>query len=90
MVDDYLIECEVMDDGGNLVVFDLPPIIERLQKLKEIEIANCRSIPKELDNLPLLEKLEFSECEPELFNQNMPEGIQLAGLKSITLQSCDF
>ena len=39
--------------------FDLPPIVvERLQKLKNMQLwfCWCRSIPKELDNLPFLEK----------------------------------
>ena len=40
--------------------------------------------------MPLLEQLWFDECPPELFNQNMPEGIQLDGLKSIMLEASHF
>jgi len=70
--------------------FNLPPIVERLQKLNEIRLNYCWSIPKELDNLVYLECLQFSVCALELFNENMPEGIQLASLKRILLKTSAF
>lgn len=78
------------DDDGFLYCFNLPPIVERLQKLSIIVLEKCRSIPKELDNLAYLETLHFQSCATELFNENLPEGIQLASLKKIGLSASDF
>lgn len=69
--------------------FSLPPIVERLQRLKEIELHCCRLIPKELDNLPFLEKISFKYCI-WCISDNLPVGIQLAGLKSLQLEVDDF
>ena len=64
---------DVNDFGGDdIPAFNLPPIIERLQKLKVIKLINCRGIPIELDNLPLLEEIYFAACPEELY-QNIPE-----------------
>ena len=37
-------------DDLDMPAFNLPPIIERLQKLKAITMVNCRLNPIELDN----------------------------------------
>ena len=47
---------DINDDDDEI---ELPPIIERLQKLREIKLKYCRGIPKELGNLPLLKNIAF-------------------------------
>ena len=76
-------ELELLDISHK---FDLPPIIERLHKLKEITLCNCRLIPIELGNLPRLEQLYFDPCPPE----NIPDGMQLGSLKSIHMEAGSF
>ena len=58
--------------------------IERLKKLKDIVLYECRSIPKELDNLPSLEhlKLYSSFGATEVI---IPDGVQLAGLNGLKI-----
>lgn len=69
--------------------YDLPPAIERLQKLKEIAPgAKCLSIPMELNNLPHLERLDFQvvPMASTTYGLHIREGIQLAGIKRITFK----
>lgn len=69
----YLGDSDLVDDEGdeNDYSFDLPHIIECLRNLKHITLFNCRSIPKELNNLPLLEGLSFVYCPSALFRNNI-------------------
>ena len=67
--------------------YNLPPIIERLQKLKNIAPGqSCQSIPLELGNLPHLETLDL-QFPPRMLYQNIPQGMQFSGLKSIILNA---
>jgi len=65
---------------------DLPTVISRLERLKDLRIWNCRSIPAELSNLQQLEKLtlaDSSEC------RSLPvELSNLPYLEKLTLKDC--
>ena len=57
--------------------------------MTEIKLTKCRLIPEELGNLQFLKRIEFWRCPQELY-ENIPEGLQLAGLKTIQLSTDGF
>ncbi|OEU08530.1 hypothetical protein FRACYDRAFT_220830, partial [Fragilariopsis cylindrus CCMP1102] len=65
------------DDIGPYMTIDVPPIIDQFQSLESIELINCRLLPKELGNLPLLKTIKLRACPRNLF-ENIPDGLQLA------------
>ena len=83
-----------LDSEGRITVLDiyiktpsglyLPPIIERLHKLQHIHLQNCKLIPIELGNLPLLESIEFVHCDQDLF-ERIPDGLLLSALKQVKI-----
>ena len=76
------------DDGddnlGLYLPIDVPPIIDQLQSLESIDLRNCRLLPKELGNLPLLKTIELWACPRSVF-ENIPDGLQLASVKNVVI-----
>ena len=76
------------DDGddnlGLYLPIDVPPIIDQLQSLESIDLRNCRLLPKELGNLPLLKTIELWACPNSVF-ENIPDGLQLASVKNVVI-----
>jgi len=50
------------DDDSQFIYYELPPIIGQLNQLKEIRLWGCKLIPKEIGDLPKLEKLDLIRC----------------------------
>jgi hypothetical protein len=69
---------------GIYLPFNVPPTIDQFQSLESIDIRNCRLIPKELGNLPLLKTIELHACPRSLF-ENIPDGLQLASVKQVAI-----
>ena len=76
----------VLDICRSATTYNLSPIIERLQKLQRIQLPNCKLIPIELGNLPLLTSITFQCCDRALF-ENIPEGLVLSALKQVTIST---
>ena len=75
-------------NGGNVTSYNLPPIIERLQKLQRIHLWDCQLLPIELGNLPLLKSITFDCCDPTLF-ESIPDGMVLSALIQVKLSGID-
>jgi hypothetical protein len=72
--------------SGDACSFDLPPTIECLQKLEHIILGNCKSIPKELENLKNLTQITCTPaCPSILFEENIPKEMELSAIKTIDL-----
>ena len=80
----------------NIDRIDIPPIIERLTKLEHLDLrnSNIQSIPIELGNLPLLERMTFCDCSQALFrNISSLRGgmmLQLRHVKKVELYDSRF
>ena len=78
-------------DKTNFDNYNLPPIIERLQKLQGIRHRDCQLLPIELSNLPLLKSITFRWCDRALF-ESIPEGLLLSAFIQVQIlyiqQSC--
>lgn len=69
--------------------FDLPPLIGSLPCLQGLTLVGCRSLPRELQNLPILEVLTLTLC-PYTLVDKIPEGISLEKLTYFKIQGADF
>ena len=72
------------DNIGPLMPIDVPPIIDQFQSLERIDLQNCRLLPKELGNLPLLKTIELHFCSRSAF-ENIPDQLQLASVKKVVI-----
>jgi len=90
---------DVDDDGriielsiGNkedLDPLDVPAGIARLEKLTDIDVYNCRSLPvNELSRLPYLQALHLDGCSDLL--ENFPAQMELKYLKTLDLRISQF
>ena len=70
---------------GPYMPIDVPPIIDQFQSLESIELINCRLLPKELGNLPLLKTIKL-RCHGRVF-ENIPVGLQLSSIKEVVINS---
>ncbi|MGK3761477.1 MAG: hypothetical protein ACI8RD_013795 [Bacillariaceae sp.] len=97
-LDNYRFECTIDDDGrikklsivgdkGSDEPFALPAIICRLEKLTDLELQYCRSLPVELSNLPHLQSLKLVHCS-DLFDSNFPVQMELSNLKNFFIDDC--
>jgi hypothetical protein len=69
---------------GPYMPIDVPPMIDQFQGLESIDLRNCRVLPKELGNLPLLKTIELHFCPRSVYN-NIPDGLQLASVKKVDI-----
>mmetsp|Transcript_45900 Transcript_45900/g.49531 ORF Transcript_45900/g.49531 Transcript_45900/m.49531 type:complete len:569 (-) Transcript_45900:166-1872(-) len=90
-INSWCMNFAIDNDGRIIKLFmpcndtDLPAVIFWLERLKDLRIWNCRSIPVELSNLPPLEKitLDCSECRSlPMELSNFPR------LEKLTLENC--
>ena len=68
---------------GPYMPIDVPPIIDQFQSLESIELINCRLLPKELGNLPLLKTIVL-RCHGSLF-EIIPDGLQLNSVRKVVI-----
>ncbi|OEU19282.1 hypothetical protein FRACYDRAFT_216839, partial [Fragilariopsis cylindrus CCMP1102] len=76
------------DNIGRYMPINVPPIIDQFQTLESIDLRNCRLLPKELGNLPLLKTIILRSCPRSVF-LNIPNGLQLASVKKLVAYSED-
>lgn len=69
--------------------FKVPPSIRLLKNLVGISLVNCTGLSIELNHLQLLEEIEFTLCEQELFG-TIPNGLRLPKVKKITMVDFDL
>lgn len=84
------IKGDVGGDNENAYSFDLPPTIECLRKLEDIALWNCKSIPEELENLKYLLRITCRGCPMTLFENNIPEEMELPEIKIMSLKAREF
>ncbi|OEU06938.1 hypothetical protein FRACYDRAFT_265309 [Fragilariopsis cylindrus CCMP1102] len=91
--------CGVDDDGriirlaigklfyGDLPAFDLPVIIQYLERLTDLTLVRCRSLPtKALTNLQHLKTLSLNQCGDLL--DNFPAQMELLHLENLAVNDC--
>ena len=72
-----------LDISQTAPTYDVPPIIERLQKLERIKFKNCKLIPIELGNLSLLKSITFINCDRAF--ESISEGLVLSAFKQVEI-----
>jgi hypothetical protein len=77
--DGRIFSLSVNHSDPNVLLYDLPPIIGRLERLEYLSLYNCRSVPVELSNLPNLKVLMLDD---ECF-ANFPAEMELRHLKEL-------
>ena len=93
--------CGVDDDGriirlaigklfyGDLPAFDLPVIIQYLERLTDLTLVRCRSLPtKALTNLQHLKTLNLNQSSDLL--DNIPAQMELLYLEKLVVHSCQL
>ena len=83
-----IIEHEIDED--EILPYDLPPSVSRLQKLQKIKISGCQRIPLELGDLPCLTEITFDCCDRNLFGGNIPVGLQLPHVTCVNADVREF
>jgi len=77
-----IIELKICDETFRYPPFDLPAGVVCLDKLADIYVSNCRSLPiKELSSLPHLQNICFDNCLNLL--ENFPVQMELKHLKKL-------
>jgi hypothetical protein len=74
-------------NGGRRERFALPEIIARLERLTDLTLGHCQSIPMELSNLPQLKALTLIHCS-DLFDNSLPVQMVLSKLKEFSI--CNY
>ena len=70
-----------------LYSFKVPPSIRLLKHLVGLSLVNCTGLSIELNHLPVLQEIKFTDCNRELFG-TIPEGLHLPKVKK--LEMVDF
>ena len=70
---------------GNTGLFDLPPSIIRLVRLKQLSVQRCRSLPVEFSKLQHLNCLHLDACSSLILN--FPFQMELGKLEMFQLES---
>jgi len=76
------------DEDNAIGSYDLPADVARLDKLTDLEVVNCRSLPLELSCLPELDRLELRRCS-DLLN-SFPTQMNLPHCKYLAVTDCQL